>query len=46
VTAGGVVIAAPSSAASPTAPAQTSTPVIQRERKPNGLIVITGIDLL
>jgi hypothetical protein len=46
VTAGGEVIAAPSNAASPTAPAQTTIPVIQRERSREGLIVITCVDLL
>jgi hypothetical protein len=40
-TAAGGVMAAPSSAASPTALAQTAMPVIQRERLAQGLVVIT-----
>jgi hypothetical protein len=39
-------MAAPSSAASPTALAQIANPVIQRERLASGLIVITVRDLL
>jgi hypothetical protein len=40
------VMAAPKSAASPTALAQTAMPVIQRERLAHGLLVITVPDLL
>jgi hypothetical protein len=39
-------MAAPKSAASPTALAQTAMPVIQRERLAHGLLVITVPDLL